>query len=221
MNPCCFEQKLLDFLLEREYDVILPLSREEDEKFLKQDLEEEVLNRVHVFRCDFSNLDDAQMFQTYLFERWYPLDAVFVNFYHHYPEVKVLDLSNEFMTGLLSQGIIPSMNFLQCVYPMINSKGANVLLFSIAKEAESRSADFANKMIRSMKAILREIIIAENDNPLIKIGHFDILIPSPECKDELEEMSEVKLARVFSNITDFLEQGALFRERFHLIPFGR
>jgi len=209
MQPSCFEKKLVKILIEKEYEVVLPLRKEEDEYFLKKDLTNTELEKVHVFRCDFSKEEDAQLFQTYLFELWYPLDAIFVNFYQHQPELKINDMTNKNLEDLFSQGIVPSFNFCKCILPLVHEKDSKVLVFSVSHQEEYRSQDFGNRMVRSSREILLGSIKIERQKIGPPIDTIEILIGKKwaEKKEKLEESAA--FSTIFEKVENYLLTGEI------------
>ncbi len=209
MQPSCFEKKLVRILLEKEFEIVLPLKKEEDEYFLKKDLSPVDLEKIHVFNCDFSNEEESQLFQTYLFETWYPLDAIFVNFYQHNQELKINDLTNKNLEDLFSQGIVPSFNFCKCILPLVHEKDSKVLVFSVSHQEEYRSQDFGNRMVRSCREILLDSIKKERQEIGPPIDNVEILIGKKwaEKKEKLEESAT--FSTIFEKVENYILTGEI------------
>lgn len=209
MQPSYFEKKLVKILLEKGFEIVLPLRKEEDEYFFKKDLENSELEKIYVFNCDFSIEEDAQLFQTYLFETWYPLDAVFVNFYQHNEELKINDLSNKNLEDLFSQGIIPSFNFCKCVLPLVNEKDSKVLVFSVSHQEEYRSQDFGNRMVRSCREILLDSIKKERKEIGPPIDNIEILIGKKWVEQKSNLEGSATFSRIFEKVENYLQTGEI------------
>ena len=209
MQPSCFEKKLIKLLLDKDFEIILPLRKEEDEYFLKKDLSDLNLEKIHVFKCDFSIEEDAQLFQTYLFESWYPLDAIFVNFFQHQQELKINDMTNKNLEDLFGQGIVPSFNFCKCVLPLVNEKKSKVLVFSVSQKDQYRSQDFGNRMVRSCREILLDCIKKERQEAGPPIDNLEILVGKEWLEKQETKEGDLKLNKVFEKVENYLHTGEI------------
>lgn len=209
MQPSCFEKKLIKLLLDKDFEIILPLRKEEDEYFLKKDLSDLNLEKIHVFKCDFSIEEDAQLFQTYLFESWYPLDALFVNFFQHQQELKINDMTNKNLEDLFGQGIVPGFNFCKCVLPLVNEKKSKVLVFSVSQKDQYRSQDFGNRMVRSCREILLDCIKKERQEVGPTIDNLEILVGKEWLEKQETKEGVLKLNKVFEKVENYLHTGEL------------
>lgn len=209
MQPSCFEKKLIKLLLDKDFEIILPLRKEEDEYFLKKDLSDLNLEKIHVFKCDFSIEEDAQLFQTYMFESWYPLDAIFVNFFQHQPELKINDMTNKNLEDLFGQGIVPSFNFCKCVLPLVNEKKSKVLVFSVSQKDQYRSQDFGNRMVRSCREILLDCIKKERQEVGPPIDNLEILVGKEWLEKQETKEGDLKLNKVFEKVENYLHTGEI------------
>lgn len=216
MNPSWFEKKILNFLIVEGFDVIIPLSRKEDQEYLQKGFSKSDFENIHFFNCDFRNLEDSQIFQTYLFEKWYPLDAAFINFDQKANNQSIEELSTSEVADLYLNNILPCFNISKCILPLLNEDDSKVLLFRVIKACIEDNLDYSNQIINSCNKVLASCIEKEFGTNQVAINKFELHISSESSNDfeEVEPISDFVI--VFENILEFLNSGNRIKEKFRI-----
>ncbi|WP_026955004.1 hypothetical protein [Algoriphagus vanfongensis] len=168
LHPKELDIVLLKYLLSENYDVVLPIRQKHDEVLFVGQLTPEELHKVHFFACDFTEMEDAQNFQSFLLDNCYPIQTLLVNFNQRFADLSLEDLLTEDVNQVFQEGFIPSFHFSKAILPLLDSKFSKALLIDQMAKTESASRRFSNHFLRSSTRILLENIKKENPGIILQ-----------------------------------------------------
>ena len=206
-KPGLLEKLIIQKCLEESFTVIIPYESGMIPLYFNTEIKENA--QLIFYPCSYSEAEEVQQFQTYLFENWDHLKFVFTNLDEESKVDGLVDASEENLQNQLDKSLLPFYHLMRCVFPLMDPDYSRIFTITLCEQNLPQGAGLFRKVNNAGKHAILESLQLENPNSKIKLVNMLIhLTNGTKGSDAARFMKEVS----YQELVDYIFQTTEYEE---------